>query len=84
MTGPFFFENEQRASVTVNGERCRDRLNEFLFPKIEEDDIDDIWFQQVGGHLPHSQRNNRSFAHRLGKLNNQPKFWSFGRLGAVI
>ena len=23
-------------------------LNEFLFPKIEEDDTDDIWFQQDG------------------------------------
>ena len=44
--GPFFFENEQGAAVTVNGERYRAMLNEFLFPKIEEDDMDDIWFQQ--------------------------------------
>ena len=27
------------------------------------------------GHLPHGQRNNRSFAHRFWKSNNQPKFW---------
>ena len=27
------------------------------------------------GHLPHSQRNNPSFAHRFWKSNNQPKFW---------
>ena len=27
------------------------------------------------GHLPHSQRNNQSFAHRLQKSNNLPKFW---------
>ena len=46
--GPFFFENEQRAAVTVNGERYRLMLNEFLFPKFEEDDMDDIWFQQDG------------------------------------
>ena len=46
--GPFFFENEQGAAVTVNGERYRAMLNEFLFPKIEEDDMDDIWFQQDG------------------------------------
>ena len=30
----------------VNGERYRAMLNEFLFPKIEEDDLDEIWFQQ--------------------------------------
>ena len=27
------------------------------------------------GHLPHSQRNHRSFVHRFRKSNNQPKFW---------
>ena len=43
-----FFEIEQGTAVTVNGERCRDMLNEFLFPKIEEDDMGDIWFQQDG------------------------------------
>ena len=40
--GPFFFFNEQGAAVTVNGERYRAMLNEFLFPKIEEDDMGDI------------------------------------------
>ena len=40
--GPFFFENKQEAAVTVNGERYRAMINEFLFPKIEEDDMDDI------------------------------------------
>ena len=42
--GPFFFENEQGAAVTVNGKRNRAILNEFLFPKIKEDHTDDIWF----------------------------------------
>ena len=46
--GPFFFKNEQGAAVTVNGERYRAMLNEFLFPKIEENDMDDIWLQQGG------------------------------------
>ena len=46
--GQFFFENEQGVAVTVNGGRCRAMLNEFSFPKIEEDDMDDIWFQQDG------------------------------------
>ena len=42
----FFFENEQGAAVTVNVELYRAMLNEFLFPKIEKDGIDNIWFQQ--------------------------------------
>ena len=42
----FFIENEQGAAVTVNGERYRAILNEFSFPKIEEDDMVDILFQQ--------------------------------------
>lgn len=46
--GPFFFENEQGVAVTVNGDRYRAMLNEFLFTKIEEDDIGNIWFQQDG------------------------------------
>ena len=43
---PFFFENEQREAVTINGDRYRAMLNEFLFKKIEEEDIGNIWFQQ--------------------------------------
>ena len=46
--GPFFFENEQGAAVTVNSERYRAMLNEFLLPKFEEENTDDIWFQQDG------------------------------------
>ena len=46
--GPFFFENEQGAAVTTNGERYRVMFNEFLFLKIKEDVMDDVWFQQDG------------------------------------
>ena len=46
--GPFFFENEQEEAVTVNGDRYRVMLNEFLFTKIEEEDIGNIWHQQDG------------------------------------
>ena len=45
----FFFENEQVDSVTVNGNCYRAMLNEFLFKKIEEENIGNIWFQQDGG-----------------------------------
>ena len=44
----FFFENEQVEAVTVNGDRYRATLNKFLFTKIEEEDIGNIWFQQDG------------------------------------
>ena len=37
--GLFFFENEQGKTVAVNGDRYR---------AIEEEDIDNIWFQQDG------------------------------------
>ena len=44
--GPLVFENKQREAVTVNGNRYRTMLNEFLFTKSEEEDIGNIWFQQ--------------------------------------
>ena len=44
--GPFYFENEQRETVTVDGDRYQAMLNEFMFTKIEEEDISNIWFQQ--------------------------------------
>ena len=43
--GPFF-ENKQGEAVAVNSDCYRVMLNEFMFTKIEEDDIDNIWFQQ--------------------------------------
>ena len=55
--GPFFFENEQGVAVMVNGERYRAMLNGFLFPKIEEDDMDDIWFQHTPKTVSLNQRN---------------------------
>ena len=44
IAGPFFFENEQGEAVTVNCDRYRAMLNEFLFTKIEEEYIGNIWF----------------------------------------
>ena len=43
-----FFENEQAEAVTVNGDRYRAMLNEFLFTKIAEKDIGNIWFHKDG------------------------------------
>ena len=33
--GPYFFENEARAAVSVNGLRCRTMINEFLWPELD-------------------------------------------------
>ena len=46
--GPFFFENEGGVAVTINGERYRDMLAEFLWPKLDDMDLTDVWFQQDG------------------------------------
>ena len=45
---PFFFENEQREAITVNGDHSWAMLNQNFFTKIEEKDIANIWFQQDG------------------------------------
>ena len=44
--GIFFCEYEQGEPVTVNGDRYRPMLKEFMFTKIEEQNIGNIWFQQ--------------------------------------
>ena len=48
---PFFFENEQGESVTINGDLYRAMLNEFLFTKIEKDNIGNIWFHSYYNRL---------------------------------
>ena len=45
---PFLYQNEQEEAVIVNGVRYRAMLKEFLFTKIEDEDIWTIWFQQDG------------------------------------
>ena len=52
--GPFFFENEQGEAVTDNGDRYRAMLNEFLFTKIDEEDIGNIWFRQDSSSTCHT------------------------------
>ena len=53
--GPFFFENEQGVAVTVNGDRYRAMLNEFLFTKIEKVSTGLLY-------VPHSRSYTRYFA----------------------
>ena len=44
--GSYFFENEAGAAVSVNGLRYRTMINEFLWPELEDMDVDDVYFQQ--------------------------------------
>ncbi|CAH2098403.1 unnamed protein product [Euphydryas editha] len=46
--GPYFFKNDAGANVTVNGDRCRAMITDYLMPEIEARDLGDIWFQQDG------------------------------------
>ncbi|XP_011859579.1 PREDICTED: uncharacterized protein LOC105557057 [Vollenhovia emeryi] len=46
--GPYFFKNEKRANITVNGPRYRAMINNFFFQNIDAFDPEEFWFQQDG------------------------------------
>lgn len=46
--GPYFFEDEAGNAVTVNGDRYRNMLREFLWPALVGMDLEGMWFQQDG------------------------------------
>ena len=46
--GPYFFENETGAAVSLNGLRYRTMINEFLLPEFEDMDVDVVYLQQDG------------------------------------
>src|SRR5215469_12205854 len=46
--GPYFFQNDAGQAVTVNGVRYREMITNFLWPELEDMDVDDMWFQQDG------------------------------------
>ena len=43
-----FFENYDSTTVTVNGDRYRTMIREFLIPEIERHGLQNTWFQQDG------------------------------------
>jgi len=43
--GPYFFQNEAGVAITVN-ERYRSMINNFLWPKMDDMNTDNMWFQQ--------------------------------------
>ena len=45
---PYFFKNEEERRVTVNVNRYRIMINEFLLPKFQDKYVNEMWFQQDG------------------------------------
>ncbi|CAK9813815.1 hypothetical protein ANTPLA_LOCUS7992 [Anthophora plagiata] len=44
----FFSENAADQTITVNGARYRDMIIQFFVPKLQDMNVDDMWFQQDG------------------------------------
>ena len=45
---PYFFENDEGTTVTVNSKRYGYMATDFFLPAIEEYDLENMWFQQDG------------------------------------
>ncbi|EFN63948.1 hypothetical protein EAG_14216, partial [Camponotus floridanus] len=46
--GPYFFENDEGITVTVNSQRYGRMITNFFWPEIEDMDLENMWFQQDG------------------------------------
>ena len=46
--GPYFFEDENGAAVTVTAERYNHMLNTFFLPELQRLNLTDMWMQQDG------------------------------------
>ncbi|GFX98382.1 putative DD41D transposase [Trichonephila clavipes] len=46
--GESFFKNDEGHNVTVNGDRYRAMITNFLIPELNNHDVQELWFQQDG------------------------------------
>lgn len=46
--GPYFFEDDNGQTVTVNGQRYHNLVTDFLIPKVNEMNVANLYFQQDG------------------------------------
>ncbi|GFX58895.1 uncharacterized protein TNCV_805991 [Trichonephila clavipes] len=46
--GPYFFKNDEGHNVTVNGDRYRAMVTNFFIPELNNQDVQELWFQQDG------------------------------------
>ena len=47
----YFFPNEERRDVTFNGDHYRTMLIDFLWPELQNIDIEEMWFQSSINHI---------------------------------
>ncbi|GFX45783.1 uncharacterized protein TNCV_934221 [Trichonephila clavipes] len=50
--GPYFFKNDEGHNVTVNGDRYRAMITNFIIPELNNQDVQELWFQQDGATCP--------------------------------
>ena len=48
MIGPYFFENDDGMTLTINSERYSHMITDFFLSPIEEYDLENMRFQQDG------------------------------------
>ncbi|GFV96291.1 transposable element Tc3 transposase [Trichonephila clavipes] len=46
--GPYFFKHDEGHNVTVNGDRYRAMITNFFIPELNNNDVQELWFQQDG------------------------------------
>ncbi|GFX51114.1 transposable element Tc3 transposase [Trichonephila clavipes] len=46
--GTYFFKNDEGHNVTVNGDRYRAMINNFIIPELNNHDVQELWFHQDG------------------------------------
>ncbi|GFW55337.1 putative DD41D transposase [Trichonephila clavipes] len=46
--GPYFFKNDECHNVTVNCDRYRAMITNFLIPELNNHDLQELWFKQDG------------------------------------
>ena len=81
---PLFFENEQGEVVTVNGDRYRAMLNEFLFTKIEERILATFGFNKTALRVTQPKLHSMFCALFLKIALSAAELISFGYLEAAI
>jgi Helix-turn-helix domain (DUF4817) len=78
LIGPYFFEDGQGKAVTVNGVRYREMLTNFLWPRLDQMDIQNVWFQQDGATCHTSGETiallHEKFPHRLISLRGDQSY----------
>ena len=82
--GPFFLENEQGEAVTVNGDRYRAVLNEFLFTTIQEEDMATFGFNRTALRATQPKLHLMFCALFMMIALSATELMSFGHLGAEI